>query len=130
MSEIEDKILVELNRIAREQTVMRELIGKFVYAMITQAESEVPESMRRFVTYMHDIHDITYMYEQRGLPIPRWILAEMERCDDRFRQLLDKHHTDGGVFEKVRREMAADPMNRWDHTRLLDKPKENGRETG
>ena len=129
MSEMEDKILNELNRIAREGAASRELLGKLVFAMINQAEAEVPESMRRFVTYMHDIHDITYMYEQRGLPIPRWILAEMERCDDRFRQLLEKHHTDGGAFEKVRREMASDPLNTWDHTRLLDKPKENGRET-
>jgi hypothetical protein len=130
MSEMEEKLLTELNRIAREAAASRELLGKLVFAMINQAEAEVPESMRRFVTYMHDIHDITYMYEQRGLPIPRWILQEMERCDDRFRQLLEKHHTDGGAFEKVRREMAADPLNRWDHTRLLDKPKENGRETG
>jgi hypothetical protein len=130
MSEMEEKLLTELNRIAREAAASRELLGKLVYAMINQAEAEVPESMRRFVTYMHDIHDITYMYEQRGLPIPRWILQEMERCDDRFRQLLEKHHTDGGAFERVRREMAADPLNRWDHTRLLDKPKENGRETG
>ena len=127
---MEEKLLTELNRIAREAAASRELLGKLVYAMINQAEAEVPESMRRFVTYMHDIHDITYMYEQRGLPIPRWILQEMERCDDRFRQLLEKHHTDGGAFERVRREMAADPLNRWDHTRLLDKPKENGRETG
>jgi hypothetical protein len=130
MSEMEEKLLTELNRIAREAAASRELLGRLVFAMINQAEAEVPESMRRFVTYMHDIHDITYMYEQRGLPIPRWILQEMERCDDRFRQLLEKHHTDGGAFEKVRREMAADPLNRWDHTRLLDKPKENGRETG
>ena len=31
---------------------------------------------------------------------------------------------DGGTFEKVRREMAQDPENRWDHTRQLTKPKE------
>jgi hypothetical protein len=116
-----ERIFNELNRIARELTTIRELTSRFTYAMIEQAEAEIPESMRRFVTYMHDVHDITYMYEQRGLNIPEWILREMERCDDRFRQLLDKHHAGGGAFEKVRKEMAADPSNRWDHTRLLEK---------
>jgi hypothetical protein len=113
-----------LERIAREMKSLRELMQKFVYAMVDQAEAEVPESMRRFVTYMHDMHDITYMYEQRGLPIPNWILRELERSDDRLRQLLEKHHTGGGAFEKVRREMAEDVENRWDHTRLLYPPKE------
>jgi uncharacterized protein (UPF0261 family) len=112
-----------LERIARELKTIRELVTTAVVAMRT-AEAEVPEKMRRFVTYMHDVHDITYMYEERGLAVPRWLLAEMERCDDRFRQLLDELHLDGGTFEKVRREMAEDPLNRWDHTRLLAKPKE------
>ncbi len=48
----------------------------------------------------------------------------MERCDDRYRQILDEMHKDGGTFERVRREMAKDPLNRWDHTRQLAKPKE------
>ncbi len=78
--------------------------------------------MRRFVTYMHDIHDISYMYEERGQQAPLHIRREMERCDDRLRQLLGELHLDGGVFEKVRREMAEDPLNRWDHTRFLPKP--------
>lgn len=43
----------------------------------------------------------------------------MERCDDRFRQLLTEAHTDGGTFEKVRREMVKDENNRWDHTRAI-----------
>ena len=115
---------VSIARLAREMKTVRELLSKFVYAMVEEAEAEVPESMRRFVTYMHDIHDITYMYEQRGLPIPSHLLREMERCDDRFRQLVEKHHTGGGAFEKVRREMAEDPENRWDHTKLLYPPKE------
>ena len=118
-----ERIFNELNRIARELTTIRELTSRFTYAMIEQAEAEIPESMRRFVTYMHDVHDITYMYEQRGLVIPEWILREMERCDDRYRQILDRLHSQGEAFEKIRREMAADPLNRWDHTRLL--PKEN-----
>jgi hypothetical protein len=95
------------------------------------AEKEVPEFMRRFANYMHDIHDIRYMYESLGHPIPDHLLRELERCDDRYRQLLVKLHDlgDDGAFEKVRREMAKDPENRWDHTRLLYPPKENGDET-
>ena len=119
-------ILIELKRIAREQTTTRELISKFVYAMCEQAEQEIPEFMRRFANYMHDLHDIKYIYEEGGQPVPPSILRELERCDDRYRQLVTKLHTDGGTFEKVRREMAADPTNRWDHTRFLGRPKENG----
>lgn len=112
---------VYLERIAQEMKTIRELISKLSFAM-TEAESEIPEKIRRFVMYMHDIHDVTFMYESRGLVIPSYIAREMERCDDRFRQLLDEMHTDGGAFEKVRREMAADPNNKWDHTALLSKP--------
>jgi hypothetical protein len=60
------------------------------------------------------------MYEQRGLPIPDHILREMERCDDRFRQLLQDAHAEGGTFAKVRSGMAGDLENRWDHTRALE----------
>lgn len=119
----ETDIAAALERLARELKTVRELVTVVVNS-IRQAESEVPEKMRRFVTYMHDVHDISYMYEERGHQVPRWILAEMERCDDRFRQLLDELHLDGGAFEKVRRDMAKDSSNRWDHTRQLEKPKE------
>jgi hypothetical protein len=122
-------LVVEQQNSRRELKTIRELMSRFVNDM-TRAESEVPEQTRRFATYMHDLNDMAWMYEQRGLPVPPWILREMERCDDRFRQLQDKLHTDGGAFEKIRREMASDPLNRWDHTRLLDKPKENGNEAG
>lgn len=124
MSEDTEALKAELNRLARELVTIRELASKAVN-YIAEAQSEIPEKMRRFVTYMHDIHDITYMYEERGHMPPTHLLRELERCDDRFRQLLDELHLDGGAFEKVRREMAADPENRWDHTRLLTKPKES-----
>jgi hypothetical protein len=123
-----EQVIVQLDRIAREHKTTRELMSKFVYAMIDNAEAEVPEFMRRFANYMHDIHDIKYMYEDVGVPVPIHVLRECERLDDRYRQLLMKLHTDGGAFEKVRREMAEDPANRWDHTRFLEKPKENGDE--
>src|SRR3974390_2664169 len=122
MEEIMERQLVLLERMARDQKTLLELTSRYVNAQ-DRAESEVPESVRRFVTYMHDVHDVTYMYEQRGLVIPEWILREMERCDDRYRQILDRLHSQGEAFEKIRQEMAADPLSRWDHTRLL--PKEN-----
>jgi len=88
---------------------------------INTAESEVPERMRRFVDYFHNVRDIITMYEERGHSAPQYVLKEAERCDDRYRQLLEEYHSDGNAFEKIRREMADDPANRWEHTRLLPK---------
>jgi hypothetical protein len=113
-----------LDRVAKELKSIREMMTKVVNYMV-DAESEVPEKMRRFIMYMHDVHDIVNLYHEGGQNPPRHVLAEMERCDDRYRQLLEAMHTDGGVFEKVRREMAKDTENRWDHTRQIAKPKES-----
>lgn len=112
-----------LQRIANELKTIRELVSKTVFAQ-HEAEGEIPEKIRRFVMYMHDVHNISHMYHENGLLPPEWIRRELERCDDRFRQLLTDLHSDGNAFEKVRREMAEDPDNRWDHTRQLAKPKE------
>jgi superfamily II RNA helicase len=114
---------VTLERVARELKMIREMMVKVIF-YISEAEKEVPEKIRRFMNYMHDLHDIKYMYEELGHTVPAHQLREMERCDDRFRQLMEEQNAEGGTFNKVRREMAADPENRWDHTRLLDKPKE------
>jgi len=111
-----------LFRVSRELATIRQQLSSVLFA-IKDAESEVPEKMRRFIMYMHDVHDISYLYESRGLPIPLHVTQELERCDDRYRQLLVELHMDGGTFEKVRREMAKDKDNRWDHTRQLSKPK-------
>jgi hypothetical protein len=105
---------VTLERVARELKMIREMMVKVIF-YISEAEKEVPEKIRRFMNYMHDLH---------GHTVPAHQLREMERCDDRFRQLMEEQNAEGGTFNKVRREMAADPENRWDHTRLLDKPKE------
>lgn len=120
-----EEMMAELNRQSRELKQIRELVGQVVIKMI-EAEAEIPEKMRRFIMYMHDVHDISYMYEERGHQIPSYIVSEMQRCDDRYRQLLVELHLDGGVFEQVRRDMAKDPENRWDHTRLLTKPGAKG----
>jgi len=122
MPEPEHSAEVYLERIARELKTMRELMS-FTSNAAREAESEIPESMRRFANYYHDVVHIKGEYVSLGLAAPPHVDREMERCDDRFRQLLIKHHLDGGTFEKVRREMAEDPDNRWDHTRLLTKGK-------
>ena len=112
---------VNIERLARDMTMVRELLVQ-VFNKIVEAEAEVPEKMRRFIMYMHDLHDVVYMYESRGLPAPEYVKMEMQRCDDRYRQLLEEQHADGGAFERVRREMSKDPNNRWDHSRFLSKP--------
>ena len=124
-----EQMIVQLDRIAREQKTMRELMSKFVNFM-ADAESEMPEWYRRFTNGMHDVHDVKYMYEDVGAAVPSHILRECERLDDRFRQVLDRMNAQGGAFEKIRREMASDPLNRWDHTRLLSKSQEDGNASG
>lgn len=114
----------ELADIRRELVTIRILVTDAVNAL-REAEAEIPEKMRRFVMYFHDIHDMMVMYETHGSQAPAHLKREMERCDDRYRQLLEDLHRDDGVFAKVRRDMAQDPANRWDHTRQLTKPKEN-----
>lgn len=117
LKELDEKAL--LLRIAQELgTIRRAVVDVVNYAR--GAEKEVPEFMRRFMNYMHDLHDIRYMYEETGLTPPAHLLREQERCDDRLRQLLKDLHSDGNAFEKIRREMATDEQNRWDHTRQLE----------
>jgi len=118
MAEPEFSEKVYLERIAWDMATVKQMLAKVVNYMV-EAESEVSEKMRRFIMYMHDLHDVTFMYTQMGHEPPPHIKREMERCDDRYRQLLEEAHTDGGTFEKVRREMAKDPLNRWDHTRQI-----------
>ena len=118
MNEPEHSAEVYLKRIAEDIKIIRQQMTDAVRYM-REAESEVPEKMRRFVMYWHDLHDIINIFEGRGNPPPDYIRKEMERCDDRFRQLLTEAHTDGGTFEKVRREMVKDENNRWDHTRAI-----------
>lgn len=101
--------------------VMKLMLGEVIIYM-KNAESEIPESYRRFVNAFHDVHDIRYMYHEEGQEAPDYINREIERLADRFRQILEKMNHEDGAFGKVRREMASDPANRYDHTRLLAKP--------
>jgi hypothetical protein len=124
---------VYLERMARELTTIRKLCSTAV-AYLRDAESEVPEKYRRFVNAFHDVHHIKWVYEEGGVPVPPHIFRELERLDDRYRQIISELNAEGGTFNKVRREMASDPMNNWDHTRQLPPPthktKESTNETG
>ena len=112
-----------LLRIAQELGMIRQGMNT-VLTYIRDVETDVPEKYRRFVNAFHDVHDIKYMYEEHGQPVPEYVLSEIRRMDDRYRQILKELNAEGGSFNKVRREMAADPENRWDHTRQLAAPKE------
>lgn len=112
----------EFKNIRQELATIRKQVQKVTYYM-EEAQSEVPEKIRRFVTYFHNMHDIKNLFTEHGLEVPVYINREVERCDDRLRQLLVELHTDGGAFEKVRREMAKDTDNRYDHSRAICGPK-------
>ena len=112
-----------LLRIARELTTIRQLASRGVNAM-GDAEEEIPERIRRFTMYFHDMHDFLNMYHELGLQPPPWVQREVERCADRLRQLLKEEHSDLGKFEKIRQKMADDPENRYDQTKRLFAPKE------
>lgn len=116
-------LVVYMQRCDANLKIIRQQLTEAISYM-RNAESEVPESLRRFANYMHDIHDIKYMYEEIGIPVPEHLFDELRRVDDRYRQILNTMNTDGGPIEKIRREMAADPENRWDHTRRLTKRSE------
>lgn len=114
----------ELADIRRELKTIREQVGRAIYAM-GEAEKEIPEQMRRFANYFHDVVHIKGEYVTLGIQPPKWLDEEMERCHDRMRQLLHDLHAEGGHFNKVRREMVQHPVGtRYDHTRQLAAPKE------
>ena len=112
-----------LLRIAQELGVIRQGMTT-VLGYIRDAEIDVPERYRRFVNAFHDVHDIKYMYEEHGQPVPEYIMSEIRRMDDRYRQILHELNIEGGAFNKIRREMSKDPYNRHDHTPKLAAPKE------
>lgn len=123
-----DSAIALLQRIARELTTIRQHTT-LVIGYVRDAEADMPERYRRFVNAFHDVHDIKYMYEEHGQPVPEYILSEIRRMDDRYRQILEELNQEGGTFNKIRREMSKDPTNRYDHTRQLAAPKENQNET-
>lgn len=113
--------LKQFKTLQQDIHMMKNMMAEMVIYM-KAAESEIPESYRRFVNAFHDLHDIRYMYHEEGMQCPEHVDREIERMHDRFRQVLAKMNHEDGAFARVRREMAADPNNRYDHTRLLSKP--------
>ena len=113
-----------LLRVARELKTIRELVGQGMFAL-RDAEREIPEKLRRFMNYCHDVHAMKFMYEEVGHQAPDWVMNELQRVDDRYRQIIGEMKSEGGPINKVIREMAKDPTNRWDHTKQLPKPTEN-----
>lgn len=107
-------------RMARDIQDIKSLLTRVLNA-ITDAESEVPEKIRRFVMYFHDVRDMVSMYREIGSDAPPHVLREIERCDDRYRHLLEDLNSAGGTFEKVRRDMTQKNGNRWDHSLMLPK---------
>ncbi len=112
-----------LKRLCRDQKKMLELMTQFVNS-IMDAESEIPERLRRFGNWFHDLHDVKFIYEEHGQEVPAFLLRELERCDDRLRHLLEDAHVDDGALEKIRREMSQRSGNRWDHTKALPRSDE------
>lgn len=109
-----------LGRIARDIQAMRSDFQQVINHM-RDAEKEIPERVRRFTMYFHDVRDFVDMHRTLGQEPPDYILREIERCSDRFRHILEDMYSDNGAFEKVRQEMAGREGNRYDHTRLLQK---------
>lgn len=107
-----------LNRIARDLQAIRSMLTEALNST-REAESEIPEKIRRFAMYFHDVRDFVTMHHSIGQEPPPEILKEIERCSDRFRHLLEDMYSDGGAFEKVRQDMTARSGNRYDHTKLL-----------
>lgn len=57
MSEITQDQVTYLKRIHEDMKIIRQQLGKVINYMI-DAEAEVPEKMRRFIMYLHDMHDV------------------------------------------------------------------------
>jgi hypothetical protein len=114
----QDDLHTALKEIARDIRAMRLDMQKVVNYMV-DAESEVPEKMRRFTMYFHDVRDFIEMHRSLGQDPPEHILREIERCSDRFKHLLKDLFKDAGAFEKVRRDMTERGGNRYDHTKLI-----------
>ena len=64
---------VALNRVGQELQSIKVMMQQVVN-FIRDAESEIPEKMRRYMNYMHDVHDISYMYEEKGIDVPQYVL--------------------------------------------------------
>ena len=113
-----DELEAHMKNMARDIQSLKSMVVDVVNYM-RDAESEVPEKMRRFIMYFHDVHDISNFYHELGLVPPKYIIVEIERCADRYRHLLDELYNDTGTFEKVRQDMSNREGNKYDWTKLI-----------
>ena len=105
----DNAVLEELRKITKQ---LASVLGA-----IEKAESEVPEYMRRFVMYYHDIVHIREAHVQLGLTPPKSIDYEIERCSDRMAQLVDSEHNQGGTFHRVMEDMMKIGGTKYKHGR-------------
>ena len=110
--------------IANTARDMRELLvlAREIVKYMKEAEKEIPEKMRRFMMYFHDVHDIFWLYQQTGRHPPKHVERELERCDDRYRHLLEDLYKGGETdahFEHIRQEMAKRDGNRHDWSKQI-----------
>ena len=116
---LEDSLTHQKN-MSRDMQALRSMLTQVVNYMV-DAESEVPEKMRLFIMYFHDAHDLMNLYHEQGHEPPKWVIKEVERCSDRYRQILEDLYDPNkeGHFEKVRQDMATRGGNRYEWERQL-----------
>jgi hypothetical protein len=118
LTDQDETLAADLHNVARDmRAILLEL--REVVKYMKDAESEVPEKMRRFIMYYHDVHDIWNLHHEGGMVPPKYLNREIERCHDRFRHLLDELYGDQGTFERVRQDMTEKGGNRYDYSRQL-----------
>ena len=111
-----DEVLKALDE---QAVLLKKIVDRLdsVCLAIIRAEQEVPEYMRRFTMYFHDMVHIQARYEELGLVMPTHIRSEIERASDRMRILLDRENNQGGTFYKIREEMDKEEGNLYKHMR-------------
>ena len=109
MSDYQHDMLKELKEINRKLDMLFGVIG--------EAEKEIPEYARRFVMYFHDLAHIRWVYEEKGMSIPRHIDHEIERCHDRYKKILERENNQGGAFQRIAEEMASEGGTQYLHGR-------------
>lgn len=84
---------------------------------LEKAESEIPEHMRRFMMYMHDLVHVRWAYEEKGIMIPPYIDEAIEYAHDRLRVLIDRENQQGGAFDRGRQDLLAEGGMSFRHDR-------------
>lgn len=92
-----------LDQLRDNNKLLLELVEcvKLGLGALHKAEQEVPEHMRRFTMYFHDLHDVLNFYHELGQVPPTYISREVERCHDRMAHLIEDETNQGGTFHAV-----------------------------